>query len=214
MSKKWAFTSKRNPVGKQRWRITLRDWIWECMKLAHQHSHRLWAQRVYDRRDCDSSDAMYRENLENNINKFQEVTRIWINSGTKLTRSGDGKNVTHWEDVFPPVQDALRRVYGKQCRLWSRRWRDTIVVDFITVCPRSFWETRCNGHFGKWGKCINVSFIRSGATGRPVALFYQHVMNRETKRGVQCSETLMCRFWVKLYSKAMDITCWIEQERI
>ena len=23
------------------------------------------------------------------------------------------------------------------------------VADFIIVCPRSFWETRCNGHSGK-----------------------------------------------------------------
>ena len=29
--------------------------------------------------------------------------------------------------------------------------------------------------------------------------FHQNVMNRETKRGVLCSETLMCRIWVKLY---------------
>ena len=33
-----ALTSKRNPVGKQRWRITLRSWIRECRKPAHQHS--------------------------------------------------------------------------------------------------------------------------------------------------------------------------------
>ena len=76
------------------------------------------------------------------------------------------KNVTRWEDVLPPVQDAFRRVYGKQCRLWSRRWRDTKVADFITVCPRSFWETRCNGHSGKWGKCTNVSVIRRSGSYR------------------------------------------------
>ena len=33
--------SKRNPVGNQRQRITLRSWIWECRKPAHQHSHKL-----------------------------------------------------------------------------------------------------------------------------------------------------------------------------
>ena len=44
--------------------------------------------------------------------------------------------------------------------------------------------------------------------------FHQNVMNREAKRGVLCSETPMCRFWVKLHSKAIKITCWIEQERI
>ena len=57
-------------------------------------------------------------------------------------------------------------VCGKQCRLWSRRWRDAKVADFITVCPRSFWETRCNGHSGKWGKCTNVSFIRRSGSYR------------------------------------------------
>ena len=50
-----------------------------------------------------------------------------------------------------------------KCRLWSRRWRDTKVADFITVWPQSFWETRCKGHSRKWGKCTNVSFIRSGS---------------------------------------------------
>ena len=36
---------------------------------------------------------MHRENLENNINKLQlwKNERIWTNSGTQLTRSGDGK---------------------------------------------------------------------------------------------------------------------------
>ena len=46
---------------------------------------------------------------------------IWTNSGTKLTRSGDGRNFTCREDVPPPVPDALRRIYGKHCGLWSRR---------------------------------------------------------------------------------------------
>ena len=39
---------------------------------------------------------------------MEETKGIWTNSGTKLTRSGDGRNVTHQEDVPPPVQDALR----------------------------------------------------------------------------------------------------------
>ena len=40
------------------------------------------------------------------------------------------------------------------------RWRVTKVADFTTVCPKSFWETRCNGRSGERGKCTNVSFIR------------------------------------------------------
>ena len=63
-------------------------------------------------------------------------------------------------EMLPPVPDALRRVYGKHCGLWSRRWRVTKVAEFTTVCPKSFWETRCNGRSGKRGKCTNVSFIR------------------------------------------------------
>ena len=78
---------------------------------AHQHYHRLWAQRVYDRRDCDNSDDvfpqisinyMYRENLENKINKprLLKKWRILANWNTKLTRSRDGRDVTCWEDVL------------------------------------------------------------------------------------------------------------------
>ena len=88
---------------------------------------------------------------------------IWTNPGTELTRSRDGRNVTCWEDVqmsLPPVPDALRRVCGKHCGLWSRKWRDTKVAEFTTVCPKSFGETRCNGRSGERGKCTNVSFIR------------------------------------------------------
>ena len=36
----------------------------------------------------------------------------------------------------------------------------------------------------------------------------------ETKHWVLCSETPMCRIWVKLHSRAIKITCWIKQERI
>ena len=51
--------------------------------------------------------------------------------------------------VLPPVPDALRRVYGRQFGLWSRRWRVAKVADFTTVCPKIFWETRCNGRVGE-----------------------------------------------------------------
>ena len=87
--------------------------------------------------------------------------RIWTNSSTGLTRSWDGVKC-HLLRRCPTFQsqDALRRVHGKQCGLWSRRWRDQKVADFITLCPKSFLETRGNGHSGERGKCSNVSFTR------------------------------------------------------
>ena len=45
------------------------------------------------------------------------------------------------------------------------------------------------------------------ASGRPVALFSPKRMNRETKRGVLCSETPICLISVELQSKATKITC-------
>ena len=62
--------------------------------------------------------------------------------------------------------------------------RDTKVADFITVCPRSFWETRCNGHSRKWSKCTNVSFIRSSGSYLPgdrLHCFHQNVMYEKPK---------------------------------
>ena len=109
------------------------------------------------------------------------------------------------------------RVHWNRCGgLWSRRRKDSKkVADFTTACPKSFRETGCNGQPGKRGKCTNVSPVTgSELLGDRLRYFHQNVMNGETKRGVLCSETLMCRIWVKLFSKAIKITCWIEQERI
>ena len=39
-------------------------------------------------------------------------------------------------------------------------------------------------------------------------------MNRETKCGVLCSETPICRIWVDLCSKVIKITCWVRQDQI
>ena len=78
-----------------------------------------------------------------------------------------------------------------------------------SLCPWSFCDTRCDGLSGKRGKCTNVSFIRRSGSYRETGciVFHQNVMNRETKGGVLCSETLMCRISVKLCSKAIKITC-------
>ena len=55
-------------------------------------------------------------------------------------------------------------------------------LDFTTVCPKSFWETRCNGRSGERGKCTNVSFIRRLESFRETGciVFINSVMNRET----------------------------------
>ena len=49
----------------------------------------------------------------------------------------------------------------------------TKAANFTTVCPKSFWETRCNGRSGERGKCTNVSFSSEDhrASGIPAALF-------------------------------------------
>ena len=57
-------------------------------------------------------------------------------------------------------------------------------------------------------KCTNVSPVTgSELLGDRLLCFHQNVMNGETTRGVLRSETPMCRIWVKLYSKAIKITC-------
>ena len=97
-------------------------------------------------RDCDNSE------------NFWKFSRRHLSiSGTKLTRSGDGKKVSHQEDVQPPVQDALRRVYGKQCRLWSKM--ESYESCWITLCPREVNAQTSHSSEGR------------EATGRPVALF-------------------------------------------
>ena len=80
---------------------------------------------------------MYRDNLENQINK-PRLLKKWRNLDTKLSRSRDGRDVTNWWHVPPPVPDALRGVHWKHCGgLWPRRWREKKVADFTTVCPRA-----------------------------------------------------------------------------
>ena len=179
-----------NTTRRQRDRERDREWQGETEKEDRKRGQRkrtekereetggtIWAQGVYDLRDCGNSDNFWKFSwrslsivrcteriwrTRSTSSSHVRNERMWTNPGTKLTRSRDGKNDTHQEDVLLPVQDALRRVDGKQCRLWSPRWRDTKVAYFITVCPKSFWETRCNGRSGERErvKCTNVSFIR------------------------------------------------------
>ena len=159
--------------------------------------------------------TMYRQNLENKINKLQKLKK-WRNlvksrhKAHSITRCTD---VICRENVLPPVPDALRRVCGKHCGLWSRRWRVTKVADFTTACPKSFWETRCNGRSGERGKCTNVSFILGSESFRETRCFVFTKL-RWTEKPNLCSETPICRMWVELCSKAIKITSWIRQDQI
>ena len=74
---------------------------------------------------------------------------------------------------------------------------------------------------GERKKLLTSQLYAQRASGRPDAMviqerellgdrlhcFHQNVRSRGTKRGVLCSETLMCRICVKLFSKAIKITC-------
>ena len=162
-------SSRTKAVDKQRYRTALSRQLREWPKPAQHLSHRLWAQRA-----CDNfwkfsgrhlsiircTERTWRTRSTSSNHGRSEG--IWTNWDTKLTRSRDSGDVTCWEDVLASVPDALRRVSVKLCWFWSRRWGVTKDADFTTVCPKSFWETRCNGRSGERdrGKCTNVSFIR------------------------------------------------------
>ena len=69
------------------------------------------------------------------------------------------------------------------------------VADITTVCPKTFWETRCNCRSGERGKCTK-SLIHQRIRELPgdrLHCFHQDVMNKETKCGAPCSETPICR---------------------
>ena len=86
---------------------------------------------------------------------FRCTKRIW------RTRSGNARNVTYlrrWPTSSPRCTSTS--LWKAMRTLISKMESHKKVADFITVCPKSVWETRCNGHSGKWGKCTKVSFIR------------------------------------------------------
>ena len=76
---------------------------------------------------------------------------IWRERDSWLT------GLSNISDVLLPIADAFWRFRGNHWRFRSRRWRVTKDAEFITVCPESFGETRCNGHAGERGKCTNDS---------------------------------------------------------
>ena len=158
--------------------------------------------------------TMYRENWENEINKLQ----LWKRRVDLDTSSHKSCSIKRWEKCHPlrrcPTSSStMRRVHGKHCGLWSRRWKVTNVADFITLCPRSFWETKCNCHSGKRGKCTNVSFIRRSGCYRETGCTVFTKTQRTEKPNVEFC--VRKRYCVECEcSKAIKISCWIEQERI
>ena len=95
-------------------------------------------------------------------------SNYWISEGiwcvpiypdTKLIRSRSGRDVTCWEDVPPPVPNALRRVYGKHCGLWSPSWRVTKVAGLLLNAHRASGKPDAIV-VQERGKCTSVSFIR------------------------------------------------------
>ena len=132
-----------------------------------------------------------------------------------LTRSQHGRDVTCWEDVLPPVPDAPRRVYGKHCRLWSRRWRatscwlhhcmpkeisgkpDAMVVQEIEVSAQTSPSTE--GH---------------RASGKPAALFSP---KSNEQRNQMWSSVLGNANLSNLSGTLLEgnkITCWVRQDQI
>ena len=106
---------------------------------------------------------MYRENLENKINKprlFEEVK--------EFGQIGIQSLLDHEMTDTSPIED----MSYLQCQMHFDESIESIaadsdledgetkkVADFTTVCPKSFRETGCNGHSGKRGKCTNGSSI-------------------------------------------------------
>ena len=202
--------------------LSFREW----RKPAQHLSRRLWAQRA-----CDNfwkfsgrhlsiircTERIWRKrSTSSNYWRSEGIWCVPICPDTQLSRSRDGRDVTCWEEVLPPVPDALRRVYGKHRGLWSRRWRVTKVADFTTVCPKSFWETRCKWSFRR-ERQVHKRLIHQKIRelpGNRLHCFHQNVINRETKCGVLCvRKRQSVEFeWTLLEGKR--INCWIRQDQI
>ena len=115
--------------------------------------------------------TMYRENLENMINKLREVKSR--HKAHSITRCRD---VLCRENVLTPVPDALRRVCGKHCGLWSRRWRVTKMLTSPLYAQKASEELdamvvqergKCTIYSSRSKGKIEVSFIwRSESFGR------------------------------------------------
>ena len=92
---------------------------------------------------------------------------------------------------FFQLQYALRRVYGKQCGLGSRRWRDKKVADFITVMRQERLGDQMQWSFRKVRYVLQRLIHQKVGElpGDRLHCFHQDEMNREAKRGVLSSET-------------------------
>ena len=138
-------SSKNYAVHKRRSRTALARQSREWRKPAQHLSHSLRPMSLSPKSLRPKSLRQFLDSLED-IYQLYDVQREFGEQdqrapvmeevkefgqiGTKFTRSRDGRDVTCWGHVLPPVPDALRRVYGKH---W--RWRDKKIADLISVCP-------------------------------------------------------------------------------
>ena len=155
--------------------------------------------------------TMYRENVENKL----QLLKKWSN----LAKLGHkAYSITRWQRSH-----LLRR-----CPTSSPRCTSTSLWKALRRTPISKMDS--------YKSCWFHHFVPTELSSKPGAMvvqvkrlihqkimelpgnwlhcFHQNEMNRESKRGVLCLETLICRIWMELCSKATKIMCWIEQERI